>query len=275
MNKLDAAAEMTLELAHGAREPSAADKARNLAALRARLGLVPHGAGAGRVAQRPLELEPMLRPRSLWPRLLVAGVATGVVGFLIGLNLGRTYGERELPVAAGPSGVAAPTGVPAPQQAAPPPASAEAPQAVAVVNESDVVKEVADEAEGRTSALPRNAIDERTARARSEASGPDFLDAVRLLRRAQRALRTGDAAVGSSLLDELDERFRPGVLQEERQATRVLAWCASGEPERAEALARELLAHNPRSIYARRMHQSCVGDALAPVQPAPIAAPRR
>lgn len=266
MTKLDAAAEMMLELAHGAREPSAADKARNLAAVRARLGLVPPEAGAG----TQVELEPVVR-RSPWPRLLVAGVATGVVGFWMGLNVGRTNAERDLSVAAAQPGMAASSGVPAPSQPTPPAAIAEA----SAPEELAVVKEAADEEGVRTGARPRNAIKERAARAPSKASGPDFLDAVRLLRRAQRALRMGDAAVGSSLLDQLDERFPPDVLQEERQATRVLGLCASGEPERAEALARELLQHNPRSIYARRMHQSCVGGALALALPAPVAAPRR
>jgi hypothetical protein len=205
--------------------------------------------------------------------LLAAGVATGVVGFWMGMNLGRTYAERELPVAAAPSGMAAPPiGVPAPS----PPASPPAIVAASAPEEATVVEEASDEAAERASAShPRDVTQERAARAPAKKNAADFLDAVRLLRRAQRALRAGDAAVGSSLLDQLDERFPPEVLQEERQATRVLGFCASGESERAEALARELLGQSPRSIYARRMHQSCVGQALAPVQPAPISAPRR
>ena len=64
--------------------------------------------------------------------------------------------------------------------------------------------------------------------------------------------------LAQSLLDELDERFPPQLLEEERLATRALGWCALGERGRAESAARKLLADSPRSIYAERLEQSCV-----------------
>jgi hypothetical protein len=259
MTKLDATAEITLELAHGAREPSAAEKARNLAAIRARLGVVPVPSGApvlragapGAGARSPL--------RSALPRVLSAAAITGVVGFLIGLNMGHALSERA-------SGITAAARV----AAAPAVAVASPPTPVAVPSPAPPVAEVSSnvEAPGPQPAKARlksrsvKGGEGRAVRARPADSDPAFLEAVRLLRRAQRAARTGDGAVGSSLLDQLDEHFPKDVLQEERQATRVLCWCASGEVERAQSLARELLEHNPRSIYARRIRQSCAASAL-------------
>jgi len=85
-----------------------------------------------------------------------------------------------------------------------------------------------------------------------------FFVALRLIERARHALDVGEPMLAQSLLDELDERFPPDLLGEERLATRALGWCALGERARAESAARQLLTDSPRSIYAERLEQSCV-----------------
>jgi len=95
-----------------------------------------------------------------------------------------------------------------------------------------------------------------------------FLEAVRQVQRAQRALESGAPGQALSLLDGLDARFPAALLNEERLATRALALCASGAVARAKRVAAELGARNPSSIYAARIAQSCAGPGAPP-------APRR
>jgi hypothetical protein len=290
MTKLDATAEMTLEHAHGAREPSAADRARNLAAIRARLAVVPrtpgasvgpagavnrgalaHAAGLWSEAARSLEVAAP-PARSVWPRVLSAAVFSGVVGFFIGSNMGHALSERAPGVSAAPSAAAAARDSAAHVAA---PDSAVRAQPLALVEGSSKAQPpVARGSKVPAKSRASKATEASAVRAHPAESSAGFLDAVRLLRRAQRAVRMGDVAVGSSLLDQLDEGFSNDVLREERQATRVLCWCGSGDVERAQALARDLLAQNPRSIYARRMHQSCAGSSLDPTVAAPLAPAR-
>ncbi len=101
--------------------------------------------------------------------------------------------------------------------------------------------------------------------------------ALRLLRRAERGLRAGNAEVTLALLDQLDERFPASMLWEERRATRALALCRLGQQSAAQALARELLDHNRESIYRGRLEASCalpVPDPNRPVTGTPADPPR-
>ena len=93
---------------------------------------------------------------------------------------------------------------------------------------------------------------------------PRFLEAVRLVQRAQRSIEAGAPNVALSLLDELDARFPAPLLNEERLATRVLALCATGAVARARKAAAELQARSPSSIYAARIAESCAGAPPAP-----------
>jgi hypothetical protein len=87
--------------------------------------------------------------------------------------------------------------------------------------------------------------------------GVRFLEAVRLLSRAQRAIDGGEAAVALVLLEELDERIPRELLGEERDAARAVALCKTGQLDRARAVALELTARSPSSIYAARIERSC------------------
>jgi len=87
-----------------------------------------------------------------------------------------------------------------------------------------------------------------------------FLEAVRIVQRAQRSLERSAPHTALLLLDDLDARFPAALLNEERLATRVLAFCAIGASARARRAAAELELRNPSSIYAARIAQSCAGS---------------
>lgn len=315
MTDRDIVVELTLQLAQDGREPSVADKARNLAALRARLGLpgaaaLPEMAGtralvAGGVAAGDLAtpvagaalLGGRAAARGLW-WLVGASTLTGLVGFVLGLLVApelRNELDERADAARVVAGVVAADaarargGAPAGGVAVQTPASADGMSRDGVAGEGEPPSVGASPSVGALpsvsaspsvgapdaevsvqSVRPRSSratpLRATPLRARAESSAatsdPDFLDAVRWLRRAQRAVRHGEGALALGLLHEIDTRFPPELLGEERQATRVLGLCGSGEDERARELARALLADNPRSIYAERLRASCAAPAL-------------
>ena len=344
MTDRDVFVELTLQLAQDGREPSAADKARNLAALRARLGLPGAGlSGAGAPSEVHAANAPALggravdesavalarrgvesgtASRGLW-RVVGASTLTGVAGFILGLFVapkwlpelgdGAVLRSPEVLVPANGGGregaiersversAAEDVGadgtkvhVPSAGEASDVdglPGSAEGVSVGAALNarNAPIIGEAsgADEASSAaaSSAAITRATDSRardgatprvhraaravlpraratTPRAAPAPNTPDFLEAVRWLRRAQRAVRRGEGALALGLLDELDGRFPPELLGEDRKATRVLGLCGTGEDERARQLARALLAKSPRSIYAERLRSSCAASAL-------------
>jgi len=283
--------ELTLQLAQEGREPSAADKSRNLAALRSRLGL-PGGALAGTGASSapvaPTANDGRMSARGPW-RLVGASTFTGVAGFILGLfaapavfSVQPTRSELAESLVARAPEVAVPAhadepGARAEQNAGA--ANAEAPpsagealgvEALTGLDAPGAREQSAEvsRASGDVTPPARRATRAVLPRARATrkaapaADAPDFLEAVRWLRRAQRAVRRGEGALALGLLDELDGRFPPELLGEERQATRALGLCGTGEDERARELARALLAKSPRSIYAERLRASCAASAI-------------
>jgi len=277
--------ELTLQLAQNGREPSAADESRNLAALRSRLGLPGASANArltsASAAEAPLAQAPSSVPvraprasRGLW-RLVGASTFTGVAGFVLGLVLAPGLRSE---LAETPDGARAPEvfaladETPDARESSPiraiptvtstPTVTADEVRAepTAPVAASASTEPIAStEPPAKRAAPPRGRA---TSKKSSTTNGPDFLEAVRWLRRAQRAVRRGEGALALGLLGELDGRFPPEVLGEERQATRVLGLCGTGDDDRAQQLARELLAKSPRSIYAERLRASCAASAI-------------
>lgn len=243
MTHFDARDEMLLELARTAREPSSVERMRNLDAVRARLGMPP-------VLRAPAV---GLRARggaATW-QLVATAVVTGAVGVLIGFALGQRDSAspaEAVQVAEAPAGAR----------------SNDTRAAVAAAPVPDVPASRAPAAE-RSAALPRAKPRTTPPRTKSDAhpSAVDrtFLMALRLLERAEHALGAGEPALAASLLDELDARFPPALLDEERRATRALTWCALGERSRASGITRRLLEDNPRSIYAERLGQSCAAPS--------------
>jgi hypothetical protein len=97
---------------------------------------------------------------------------------------------------------------------------------------------------------------------RSHSTGAESLRfALEQLRKAQLFLRASEPARALAALDVLDARVPPSVLQEEREVTRALALCDSGDTAKASALAQRVIARSPDSAYAPSLRESCAGRA--------------
>lgn len=97
---------------------------------------------------------------------------------------------------------------------------------------------------------------------RARSGGADSLRFVlEQLRKAQLFLRAGEPARAIAALDVLDAHVPGPVLQEEREVTRTLALCDSGETALASSLAQRVLARSPDSAYAVSLRESCAGKA--------------
>ena len=265
--RFDPNVEMTLELARVAREPSAADKLRVLEALRLRLG-TPGAPGAGPAGgARPAPLPPAplppeaalhthaaLRTHAALGQLLLVGAVTGVIGYFLGSSFNPAPVDEPPPVSVTAQEVPPPTthATSSPRSATPEPAT----RSTAEPTPSGV--DAAPTASSNPTAPMQRPQKKRTS-APTQRKGPQFLEAVRLVQRAQRAVDGGEPLLAMALLDELDARFPRELLNEERQATRVLALCESGQTDRAERAAQALAGQNPHSIYAARIEKSCIG----------------
>lgn len=97
-----------------------------------------------------------------------------------------------------------------------------------------------------------------TAPSAPEKPTPDELEAeTQGLREVQLALRAKDPQRALSLLDRQDVRFAQGQLRQEREATRVLALCATDAAAGSSAYQRFLAAH-PGSPLLARLKGACV-----------------
>lgn len=85
-----------------------------------------------------------------------------------------------------------------------------------------------------------------------------------LLREADAALRSGDAARALSLLDELARTHPNGVLRQERSAERVFALCKLGRTHEARVEAERFLREAGDSPLAASVRASCGGRSDTP-----------
>jgi len=252
MNEIDPRARLALELARTDAEPSVADKLRVLQALQARLGtppVIPTGTGERGAPQSPAVSSGAQSAAGLG-KLVAVGAIAAVLGLGAGLGLRGTPTTPNAPVASSElasADTAAPRETSAPVAASLP---------LVPVTEPSPVAEPASTVTSRTSSKPPSERKRSTPVAKD-----DLFQALELLRRSQRALRKQEPALSLALLDELEARFAPSVLGEERQATRVLALCLSGDEANAARIARALLAENPATIYAARVRESCAGGS--------------
>jgi hypothetical protein len=251
---------------------------------------VPSSPRANTLAQRRLLASRPPIVRASLRQLVVTGVVTGAVGVLIGFGLGRRSSdtasegqslEGRSAAASAVQAAATEGGVDKQENAAraarddvgssaAPAARAETPSVVSELESTSAARDQPAVARGGPTGADRarQTASSRAKVGRSSGRPSDappttpldrsFFVALRLIERARHALDVGEPMLAHSLLDELDERFPSDLLEEERLATRALGWCALGERGRAESAARELLADNPRSIYAERLEQSCV-----------------
>ena len=90
------------------------------------------------------------------------------------------------------------------------------------------------------------------------AEGPSTLVAeAGLLRRADGALKVGNAALALELVDQHATSYPGGVLVEEREAERVLVLCGLGRADDARIAASAFLRDYPRSTQAARVRGAC------------------
>ncbi len=78
-----------------------------------------------------------------------------------------------------------------------------------------------------------------------------------LLREAQRALQAGRASEALGYLGDHAQRFPSGVLEEEREAQRVVALCRADRAAEARALAARFLRERPTSPLRGRVGDAC------------------
>jgi hypothetical protein len=81
-------------------------------------------------------------------------------------------------------------------------------------------------------------------------------DELALLGRADRAVRTEDAALALALIGELDARHPDSKLMEERRAIELLAHCEAGATD-AKARSERFLRAHPGSVYGGRIRETC------------------
>ena len=94
--------------------------------------------------------------------------------------------------------------------------------------------------------------------ATAEAPAPTTLqEETELLARAQRALRTGEAAGALVLIDQHQARFPHGELVQAREAARVLSLCALKRTTEAKRVQQQFLRAWPDSPLADRVLHAC------------------
>lgn len=265
----DRALDRVLRLAASAAGPEPPLRARVERALDEALGAGVTGAGAGTAASWL---------RSGWAR---AGSKLGLVtiGVAIGFVWGRspewraerapepaTVAARARVASAEPSGaVDFASGGAAlrpvePSPVAPTPVEAAAPP----LEQRDATSRSAAPARSRAGNTPPRAAPARAIRSLASAvPGDDSLRIVlEQLRKAQLFLSASEPARALAALDELDARVPAAVLADERDVTRVLALCKSGDAARAAGLAARVLERVPDSAYALSLRESCAGQEL-------------
>ncbi|HTV19065.1 MAG TPA: hypothetical protein VMG12_10350 [Polyangiaceae bacterium] len=200
---------------------------------------------------------------------LAQGVGLLAAGVAIGFVWGRAPAWQDarahaLEVAAATSSARAPEGgVPtmsAGEGAAAGPTGGDAtpPGAVARASEANAASDAARPA--ATSARVASAAPAKTKARRATPPVDDRLRFVlQQLRKAQLFLRASEPVRALAALDELDARVPSTLLSDERDATRVLAWCDAGEAQKARVLAARVLERAPDSPYAVSLRESCAG----------------
>lgn len=87
-------------------------------------------------------------------------------------------------------------------------------------------------------------------------AGPDLAAEMAVLRRAGSLVRAGDGRPALAALDEHARRFPSGQLIEDREALRVQALCAAGDPAAARSAARAFEAAHPTSPHLGRVRSA-------------------
>lgn len=261
-----------LRLAREVLSPSDEHRLRVRSALAARLA-AEGPASEGPAAEGPAApLARAARARRLIASRRIARALEAAVLVATGFALGLWFSEARQPGADAPMADGVPTdrgqmngAAPAPAEAAPAraepahepasPSPLQGEPAVAPAAPSSTSSDVSNEpSRPETSPSPRARTHVRLAPRATATDG--FAEELALLRRAERATRSGDAALARSLIGELDARFPKTALRQERAALLVLVACATGEPA-AQAHARSFTEQNAQSVYLERIRAVC------------------
>ena len=243
----------TLDSAWQALSPPAGLEARVRARVLAGDGAAATGGagGASPVASTP-------QATSRWAALRASGsVGAGVGAVLLAGGFLAGYWSRPL---APPAPVAASGASTAQDVASSEPQSlpAETPAPGTTEARGVVTRAPADASAARA---PHAAVPPRQAPPRaSEHRDPrDEGEELRFLARAERAVRTHNAALARALTRELAERFPRSPLHEERRAIELMALCQQEDPARAARRA-QFEGDYPKSVYAERIAGECDAD---------------
>lgn len=224
MKELGPSAKQLIESGKSSMDPTSADEARVLDALRVRIA-----AGGSEPGQPGPATSPPPAPAPLWPMISAGVVGAGLLtgALLWGLS------ERPAPPPAGPPPTERPSpAAPADQPsktdlAAPTPAPTPTPAA---------------ENDGGSAAPQQKARSNRLA------------EEVALLSRATTALHAGRAEEALRVATEHQQKFPGGLLSEERIAVRAQALCMLGRTAEAK---RDLARLSPSSPQGARARQRC------------------
>jgi hypothetical protein len=197
------------------------------------------------------------RPEGAWASLQASGklgalVGAGLLG--IGLLFGYLIRDRQQE-APPPAAIGNPVSEVSPPLAPPLPKSV--PEVAPAATER-VQPSVVPRAERSVSSAPRTRTERAAARDETQpnAGTPEPSDELALLRRAERAVRTDNAALALALIGELEERYPRSSLLEERRAIELMAYCSAGATD-AVARAQRFLREYPLSAYAGRIRDLC------------------
>ena len=247
----------TLESAWQALSPPAGLEARVRANLLAGGGAGPTGSTSG--ASGASGVASMPRGTSRWGALRASGsLGAGVGAALLALGFLAGYWSRPSAPPAAPVSSPAPAVKDAARDEAPNASSVEAPAPLTGASEGHAAAPPPDAIASRAAhpaVPPRKTPPRATER-------PDPLqegEELRLLARAERAVRTNNAALARALTRELAERFPRSPLHEERRAIELMALCQQVDPERAARRA-EFERDYPKSVYAERVTGVCAAD---------------
>lgn len=229
MNELSREAKQLVCAGREAFHPTAADRARLMAALTGAAALSVKVAAAAS-AQWSLQ------------RIWGASQALRVLAVALPVAAAGSYWWQV-------RGPAMPTALAVSQ-----PPVAVAARSAAPVTPVVVTQVVVEEAVNPTPALP-----ERSASPAPDAPKPanEIREEVALLSKAQAALSRGRPQAALDALSQHAQRFPRGVLTEERAATKARTLCALGRRQEAEVELKRIEKLNPTSAYLARARESC------------------
>ncbi len=244
--------------------PSPAAAASVRAAVNAAVLLAPSGAehGAARHGDaRNSSRAPLATSASMSPlfaklaAVAVFGAATGVGGYMLGYRVGLGEQARQAePVAVIPIPAVIPNPTVAPSVATVT-APAPGPRALPHTRSAPALPVAAPPSAPLTAPPSVLAPAPSSPVAAASAESPLEIEA-RLLGRVERALRDSNPRFALGLLGELDREVPGGQLGEEREAARVMAYCALGTSSAAQR-ASDFMSRHPNSAYAVRIADAC------------------